>query len=212
SSLGQEKLDAIFADVDILGLGYWSLTSNFDDIFKGYMARCEKVGYAKRMFFDFADIKKKSSEAFIQSLELIKSYSDKIKFTLSLNEHEVFELLKRLDVEQPALEPAAIAEVLKIAREKIGFDELVVHTPDFGAASSASDGEAFAIQEKQSNVVRLAGAGDSFNGGYLCASLGNLPLNERLVMANAATAFFVCNATGPNREQLIAQIEKASDK
>lgn len=212
SRLSQEKLDEIFTGLDILGLGYWSLTSNFDDIFKGYMAQCERVGYAKRMFFDFADIKKKSSQAFIQSLELIKGYSDKIKFTLSLNEHEVLELLKRLDVAAPALEPAAIADALKVAREKIAFDELVVHTPDFGAASSASDGEAYALQEKQTKVVRLAGAGDSFNGGYLCASLGELPLKERLVMANAATAFFVCNATGPNRDQLIAQIEKASDK
>jgi sugar/nucleoside kinase (ribokinase family) len=210
--LGEAKLKEIFSDLDILGLGYWSLTSNFDDIFQGFMNQCEKGNYPKRMFFDFADIKKKSSEAFIKSLELIKQYNDRIRFTLSLNEHEVFELLKRVGIDQPPLEPAAIASALKVAREKIGFDELVVHTPDFGAASSASDGEAYALQEKQSNVVRLAGAGDSFNGGYLCASLGELPLKERLVIANAATAFFVCNATGPTREQLIAQIEKASDK
>jgi len=212
SRLGEAKLKEIFTDLDILGLGYWSLTANFDDIFKGFMAQCKKVGFPKRMFFDFADIKKKSSEAFIKSLDLIKSYNDQIKFTFSLNEHEVFELFSRIGVEQPPLEPVAIAASLKVAREIIGFDELVVHTPDFGAASSVSDGEAYALQEKQTNVVRLAGAGDSFNGGYLCASLGNLPLKERLVMANAATAFFVCNATGPTREQLIAQIEKASDK
>lgn len=210
--LGEEKLKEIFSGLDILGLGYWSLTSNFDDIFKGFMAQCDNENPPKRMFFDFADIKKKSSEAFIQSLELIKSYNETIKFTFSLNEHEVFELFSRIGVEKPPLEPAAIAAALKIAREKIGFDELVVHTPDFGAASSASDGEAYALQEKQSNVVRLAGAGDSFNGGYLCASLGDLTLKERLVIANAATAFFVTHATGPTREQLIAQIEKASDK
>lgn len=210
--LGQEKLDEIFADLDILGLGYWSLTSNFDAIFEGFMAQCAKGNYPKRMFFDFADIKKKSREAFKQSLDLIRRYNDRIPFTLSLNEHEVLELLSRIDLERPALEPAAIADALKAAREKIGFDELVVHTPDFGAASSARDGEAYALQEKQSRIVRLAGAGDSFNGGYLCASLGNLPLKERLVIANAATAFFVTHATGPNREQLIAQIEKASDK
>lgn len=212
SRLGEPKLKEIFTDLDILGLGYWSLTANFDDIFNGFMAQCEKFGFPKRMFFDFADIKKKSSEAFIKSLDLIKRYNDRIKFTFSLNEHEVFELFARIGVAQPPLEPAAIAASLKEAREKIGFDELVVHTPDFGAASSASEGEAYALQEKQTKVVRLAGAGDSFNGGYLCASLGDLPLKERLVIANAATAFFVCNATGPTREQLIAQIEKASDK
>lgn len=210
--LGQDKLDEIFADLDVLGLGYWSLTSHFDDIFQGMMDQCETSGWPKRMFFDFADIKKKSSEAFLKSLDLIKSYNDRIPMLLSLNEHEVMELFLRLGVEQPPLEPAAIAASLKIAREKIGFDELVVHTPDFGAASSAVDGEAFAMQEKQTKVVRLAGAGDSFNGGYLSASLGNLPLKQRLVMANAATAFFVTHATGPTREQWVAQIEKASDK
>jgi len=68
------------------------------------------------------------------------------------------------------------------------------------------------LQERQTQVVRLAGAGDSFNGGYLCASLGDLPLKQRLVIANAATAFFVTHATGPTREQLIAQIERAEDK
>ena len=61
-------------------------------------------------------------------------------------------------------------------------------------------------------MIRLAGAGDSFNGGFLCASLGNLPLKERLVVANAVAAFFVNRATGPNKDELLAQIEKASDK
>jgi sugar/nucleoside kinase (ribokinase family) len=92
------------------------------------------------------------------------------------------------------------------------LDEIIVHTPEFAAGASAADGAAFALQDRQSNVVRLAGAGDSFNGGYVCASLGNLPLKQRLVMANAATAFFVTHGTGPGREELIAQIAKASDK
>lgn len=210
--LGQVKLDEIFADLDILGLGYWSLTANFDDIFAGFMKQCEKANPPKRMFFDFADIKKKSSQAFIKSLNLIKQHNDRIPLTLSLNEHEVFELFARVGVDRPPLEAPAVAKALRVARIKIGFDELVVHTPEFGAASSAKDGEAYAMQERQTDVVRLAGAGDSFNGGYLCASLGDLPLKERLVIANAATAFFVCNATGPTREQLIAQIEKAEDK
>ena len=35
---------------------------------------------------------------------------------------------------------------------------------------------------------------------------------ERLVIANAVTAFFVTHATPPTKEELIAQIEKAADK
>jgi hypothetical protein len=209
---GPEKLKAMFSDVDILGLGYWSLTANFDNLFKGFMKQYETMKPPSRMFFDFADIKKKSNDAFLTSLNLIQSYNDTLPMTLSVNEHEVLELMSRIGVEPPALTPESIAPKLNEVRRKIQFDEVVVHTPEFAVASSASEGEASALQDRQSNVVRLAGAGDSFNGGYLCASLGDLPLKKRLVMANAATAFFVTQATGPNQEQLIAQIEKASDK
>ncbi|MDP4644910.1 MAG: PfkB family carbohydrate kinase, partial [Opitutales bacterium] len=209
---GKEKIKEIFSNVDILGLGYWSLTSHFDDLFNGFMKQYDTLTPPKRMFFDFADIKKKSSEAFIKTLDLIKPYNSKVPLTFSLNEHEVFELFSRIGVDQPELKPEAVAAALAIAREKIGFDELVVHTPEFAAASSASEGEAIAIQDRQKNVVRLAGAGDSFNGGYICASLGNLPIKQRLALANATTAFFVTHGTGPTKEELIAQIEKASDK
>jgi hypothetical protein len=209
---GPEKIAEMFSGVDILGLGYWSLTANFDDLFRGFMKQYETLEDPGRMFFDFADIKKKSSAAFLSSLEMVKAYNDRIPLSFSLNEHEVFELFSRIGVEKPEEEPEPMAAALRIAREKIGFDELIVHTPDFAAASSASEGEATAVQERQSNVVRLAGAGDSFNGGYLCASLGNLPLKNRLVMANASTAFFVTHGTGPTREELIAQIAKASDR
>jgi len=208
---GEKKLKELFAGVDILGLGYWSLTANFDGLFHGFMDQYETTTPPRRMFFDFADIKKKSSESFVKSLEMIRAYNDKIPMTFSLNEHEVMELFSRIGVERPELKPAAIAAALTAARKKIGFDELVVHTPEFGAASSAKEGEAYALQERQTKVVRLAGAGDSFNGGYLCASLGNLPLKQRLVIANAVTAYFVTHGTGPTKEQLLAQIEKASD-
>lgn len=211
---GAEKTKKLFTDVDILGLGYWSLTSNFDDLFLGFMKQYEDASVTppKRMFFDFADIKKKSADAFIKSLELIKSYNDKIPMTFSLNHHEIMELCSRIGVECKDATPESIMAALPIARDKIGFDELVVHTPDYAAASRVGEGEALAMQERQSNVVRLAGAGDSFNGGYICASLGDLPIKQRLALANATTAFFVTNGTGPNKEQLIAQLEKASDK
>lgn len=209
---GEAELKKLFTGVDILGLGYWSLTANFDGLFAGFMEQYETLTPPKRMFFDFADIKKKSSESFTRSLEMIRAYNHKIPMTLSLNEHEVLELCSRVGVNRPNLTPTDIAAALTVVREKIGFDELVVHTPEFAAASSVAEGESHAIQERQNNVIRLAGAGDSFNGGFLCASLGDLTLKQRLVVANAVTAFFVTKATGPNPEQLLAQIEKATDR
>lgn len=209
---GPEQLEKLFSGVDILGLGYWSLTANFDGLFMGFMEQYERLTPPRRMFFDFADIKKKSSESFSKSLEMIRAYNAKIPMTLSLNEHEVLELCSRVGVKRPNLTPTEIAAALTVVRGVIGFDELVVHTPEFAAASNATEGESYAIQDRQTQVIRLAGAGDSFNGGFLCASLGDLSLKQRLVVANAVTAFFVTKATGPNHEQLLAQIEKASDR
>src|SRR5690606_8404859 len=111
--------------VDILGLGYWSLTAHFDELFLGFMAQYENAAPPRRMFFDFADIKKKSAESFLRSLETIRAYNARIPMTFSLNEHEVMELFSRIGVPRPELKPAAIAAALTAAREKIGFDEPV---------------------------------------------------------------------------------------
>lgn len=209
---GEDGLKTLFSGVDVLGLGYWSLTPDFDNLLKGFMAEADTASPPRRMFFDFADIKKKADECFGETLALIKQFNDKIPMTLSLNEHEVFELFKRVGVDCNEHDPAKVAAALTVARDKIGIDELVVHTPVYAAASSATDGEGTAMQDTQTDVIRTAGAGDTFNGGYLCASLGDLTVKERLVIANAATAFFVTHATAPNKEELIAQIEKATDK
>lgn len=208
---GEAKLKQLFADVDILGLGYWSLTPDFDNLLTGFVTQYEGGTPPKRLFLDFADIKKKSADSFSSSLDLITKYNEIIPMTLSMNEHEVLELFSRVGVKAPNSEPAAMPASLAVARGKVGLDELIVHTPSFAAATSSQDGEAYAMQNTQTEVIRTAGAGDTFNGGYLCASLGELSVKQRLAIGNAATAFFVTHANPPTKEELIAQLEQASD-
>ena len=203
----EKELTEMFAGVDIVGLGYWSLTPDFDNFLKGIVSRYKNTPAPKRMFFDFADIKKKSNESFFESLTLIKEFNSQIPMTMSLNEHEGADLFSRFNIACKEA-PGKIASDLTIVRKEIGIDELVIHTPHFAVASSSRDGEGYALQDFQSNVIRTAGAGDSFNGGYISASLGDLELKERLVIANAATSFFVTHATAPTKQEMIDQIEK----
>jgi sugar/nucleoside kinase (ribokinase family) len=207
---GESDLRDLFAGVDILGLGYWSLTPDFDHFLTGFVSQYESGKVPRRMFFDFADITKKSKEAFSESLALLSRFNEKIPMTLSLNEHESAELFLRFNLPWKE-EPEHIVSHLRMLRGELGIDEVVIHTPHFAAASHSDDGEGYARQEHQKNVIRTAGAGDTFNGGYLCASLGELPIKQRLVIGNAATAFFVTHATAPTPKELLAQIEKASD-
>ena len=208
---GEPRLEELFAGVDILGLGYWSLTPDFDNFLEGFVSRYSAGQAPRRIFFDFADIKKKSNESFFETLGLIRRFNERIPMTISLNEHEGADLFSRFGVACPE-EPEAMAAALAGVRREIGIDELVIHTPHFSVASHSTEGEGTAMQEFQKKVIRTAGAGDSFNGGYLSASLGNLGIKERLVIGNAVTAFFVTNATAPTKEQLLAKIGEASDK
>lgn len=207
----ENELHEMFAEVDIVGLGYWSLTPDFDNFLRGIVSRYETTSPPKRMFFDFADIKKKSNESFFESLKLIKEFNNRIPMTMSLNEHEGADLFSRFNIACKE-EPVGVASDLTFVRKEIGIDELVVHTPYFAAASSSREGEGFAMQDFQTKVIRTAGAGDSFNGGYISASLGELDLEERLVIANAATSFFVTHAAAPTKQELIDQIEKSANK
>ncbi|HKJ90406.1 MAG TPA: carbohydrate kinase family protein [Oceanipulchritudo sp.] len=204
---GEEKLRELFAGTDILGLGYWSLTPDFNNFLKGFVSQFETTAPPRRMFFDFADINKKSEASFKESMELMKELNSRIPMTMSLNEHEGAELFSRYGLDCGE-EPDQVASALTALRRQMGINELVLHTPQFAAASCEVDGEGYARQDHQKNVIRTAGAGDTFNGGYLCASLGELPVEDRLVIANAATAFFVTHATAPTKEELIAQIQK----
>lgn len=207
----EEELNRLFAGMDIVGLGYWSLTPDFDHFLQGIVSRYDNTPPPKRMFFDFADTKKKSNESFFESIRLIKEFNGRIPMTMSLNEHEGADLFAKFHITCRE-EPGDIASDLTVVRQEIGIDELVIHTPYFAVASSAREGEAFAMQDFQTNVIRTAGAGDSFNGGYISASLGDLELKERLVVANAATSFFVTHATAPTKEEMLVQIEKALRK
>jgi len=89
------------------------------------------------------------------------------------------------------------------------LDELIVHTPDWAAGASASEGAAFVPQNRCEQPVKTTGAGDNFNGGYMAANLGcgdeKLTLPERLHVANLTTGYYVRNGhTRGLREQFFS--------
>lgn len=71
SILGHGKLKSIFDDPDIVSLGYWSNMPAFNElasnIYENYFTDC----HPKRIFFDFANIKKRSVEALIETFDVL---------------------------------------------------------------------------------------------------------------------------------------------
>ena len=203
-------LQEIFTKADLIALGYWSLVPAFDEILS---AICKefKNSRCKRFFFDFADIRKRDTNALNDVLTLIGSLNKQMPMTLSLNENEASILYNQygsfFNKSPENAETWAEVETEKV-RQKIGLDELIVHTPFFAVGASAYEGTAFVKQMHCPNPVITTGAGDNFNGGYVAAGTkaGELTMHERLVVGNATASFYVRNGFSPDKAEMLAEL------
>ncbi|MCL2828609.1 MAG: carbohydrate kinase family protein [Oscillospiraceae bacterium] len=209
-ALSPDELRAAFQGADIVGFGYWSLLDHFDDM---VAKLCESVlTPGTRMFFDFADIRKRDKQALLDTLQLLAGLNSKFPMTLSLNEHEAGILFSYMGREFDWKNPEAADQDIEYVRQQTGLDALIVHTPYFAVAASASEGTAVVLQRHCKNPVLTTGAGDNFNGGYVAASAqqGALTLAERLLVANATSGHYLRNGYSPDPAELRHEMEQFS--
>jgi sugar/nucleoside kinase (ribokinase family) len=203
--VGSSRIRRLLEESDIIGIGYWSLMPYFDEIVENISKHMPEDGKRRRFFFDLAEHQKKSLDSLKTSLSLLKTLGEKAPITLSLNEHEgaaIFELFNEtLDDEGESL-----TNKLEKVRKSLGVDELVVHDPHFGVAASMGEEPAYVKADYCTNVVRSAGAGDNFNGGYLAAKLAGLDIVERLHVANGTVGHFIRTGEFPSVEKMASRL------
>jgi hypothetical protein len=198
------SLETNLTGADVVAVGYWALMPGFDGILQGLYENYFVNHPPKRLFFDFADITMRGTGPMKETFKRLSGYKSKIIKTISLNEHEAA-LLFECYGEKLSGDMNAAAESAARVRERIFFDELIVHTPFFAAAASSM--ETAAVKQNYCEApVRTAGAGDSFNGGYIAACCSVLSLAQRLAVANAVTHYFVANGSPPDRNALAESI------
>lgn len=211
--LGMARLLEL-CQVDIVGMGYWSNLYDFEAILQGVVDCCLAGGKTKRVFHDFANLNKRSPQALEEAITLLGRLSQTLPQTLSLNEHEGDILARQLQVSYPEAASGAQGEEALLQatiqlREKTGLDEIIIHTLYFAAIATATQGSALVHQDYYHNAVKTTGSGDTFNGGYMMASMTNLNPRERLMVANAATRYYVEHAVPPTCQQLLEQLERS---
>ncbi|MCL2111594.1 MAG: carbohydrate kinase family protein [Clostridiales bacterium] len=202
------ELKALFAEADIIALGYWSLMPSFDEIVGEACRLLKDDPKPRRMFFDFADIRKRDRASLEATLKQLSERGRQIPMTLSLNEHEAAILFSYYGV-SIVEEAEGAAEQTEKIRAIIGLDELVVHTPYFAASASASEGACAVPQDYCTSPIITTGAGDNFNGGYISALLKGLPMAERLAVANAVTYLYVSKGASPEKADVLEKLAAA---
>jgi fructose-1-phosphate kinase PfkB-like protein len=216
-ALGHEKLKSIFTSADIVSLGYWSNMPEFDqmitNIYSNYLSEnsASENGTLergpKRMFFDFANIKKRSEEALKETLNVLGALNHKLPMTLSLNEHEA-SLLFSYYGEKLTSDIVQVGRTAAAIRDRIKLEEIIIHTPHYAVAASASEGIGSVLQEYCDKPVITTGAGDTFNAGYIASCLGKLGIKERLAIANATASYYLKNGFAPDKEKLVEELKR----
>ena len=190
---------------DIIALGYWSNMPSFDELVMNIAENLLDKGVRQRMFFDFADIRKRNVCALENTLKVLAGLCDIIPVTLSLNENEAELIFSHFGENFPS-EARQTAESAERVRRKASLDEIVVHTRYFAASASSVDGIAAAPQVYRKNPVRTAGAGDTFNGGYIAAYVKKMPVCERLAVGNACAGLYVQNGYAPKQSEIVDEL------
>jgi sugar/nucleoside kinase (ribokinase family) len=207
-ALTKDELESAYGNATVMGLGYWSLLDNFDDLIVKLCENYMKAG--ARLFFDFADIRKRDKQALMNTLKLLSELDKTNPVTLSLNEHECGILFSHFGREFDWKKPELANRDIEYVRNQIGFDEIIVHTPYFAAGASATEGVEVVLQRYCDNPVVTTGAGDNFNGGYMCAiaDKGGLNFAERLLVGNAVSGYYIRNGASPTLDGLKSELEK----
>ena len=205
--IGITELNRLIAEADIIAVGYWSSMPAFDEMVIGICANLPNDGRKRRMFFDFADMRKRDRASLEVTMKLLADLNKKIPMTLSLNEHEGAMMFAYYGERPLSGEPDA--QGVESLRERLGLDELIIHTPQTAVAATVIEGSASVPQRFVEKPVKTTGAGDTFNGGYLAASLPTatetkLSLPERLGVANATTEYYLRNGFAPSWKELLS--------
>ncbi len=201
---------------DIIGFGYWSNMYDFDNMLSNVIKLSKESGKAQRIFHDFANLNKRTKEALLEALKTMKAQNEILPQTLSLNEHEGGIMCKALGIDYPedVNTPDALNAVLKASEqilEMSGIDEVVIHTLYFAVSATKTKGSAYSMQNYCENPVKTAGAGDTFNGGYMMSSLTGLSQEDKLAVANATTYLYVSTGNAPTKNEVLAQVDKWLD-
>jgi sugar/nucleoside kinase (ribokinase family) len=150
-----------------------------------------------RIFFDLADPTGRSPAELEEMAAELRAFEAIGPVTLSVNVNEATRLSAVLRL--PA--PGDLADTAAVLRERLGIDEVCIHTIREAATATATQRARISVPFC-ARPVQSVGAGDRFNSGMLAALLLDLEPGERLATACATSGFFIRNARSASLPEL----------
>ncbi len=195
SFLPPDRLRSLLGACDLLAFVNWSELPGATDLLDG-LARdvLPFLGKTVPLLVDLSDCTRRETKDLQDYLERLASLPPTIPTILSLNRNESDCVCAALGLDDAARDAAAPdIETGRRIREALHLDWVVFHQRD--RATLVWDDGAHTVRTRIRTAPLLqTGAGDNFNAGLCAGRLAGLPPADALVLASAASSFYVEHA------------------
>lgn len=208
-SVGEEKIRDLVLRADLIGILNVSAYSGMKSILSGILNMLRKVDNPLKLcFFDLSDPTSLPKEELLAILQKIAEIGDLSRSVLGLNENEAIIVLNQVYPETAEVtdwSTDVISGLCYKLREHLRLHELCVHTPSY-AIGADSSGTCYVNGFHIANPKLSTGGGDNFNAGLCSALQQGMSLRQSLLVASAASSYFVSTGKSASNIQLARHI------
>ncbi len=211
SRFGVDKLAARLDQAQLVGFVNWTMLPYMSGIWEAIQKElCPKLaGPRRQLFVDLADPEKRLTSDVRHALDLVVRFGQWFDVTLGLNEKELHEVAKALDIDRAAPTPEALTELARQIHQRVPVQTLVVHPVSFALALS-KNGPAITSGPVTHTPLITTGAGDHFNSGFCLGKLLGLDNLDALLAGVTTSGFYVRTAKSPGVADLAGLLRDES--
>ncbi|WP_135305639.1 hypothetical protein [Haloarcula amylovorans] len=182
---------------DILGVGYWNVTSALPELVYNLIEETWPLQDSppEQVFFDPGDIRNLPDEEIRNGASYLEKINEIVPVTVSANPSETA-AIAAVDGADPDSELRSNAQA---AFDVLNVDRFIGHSPVVSVGVTQSSNVAVQVPTTESPTMTTS-AGDHFNFGVLIAQLAGLSLPATIVTGNAAAGVFVRTGSPPSYE------------
>ncbi len=205
-AVGRERLARLLAEADLVGWQNWTMVPYMTEIWEHLLTevlpQLPPRPQAPLLFFDLADPEKRPAGDIRRALSAIQAFSPYYRVILGLNLKEANHIAHVLGApEPPDSVQLSIEHLTRSVAEATGLYGVVVHA--VAEAACVIGGDYHHTPGPYTARPRLTtGAGDNFNAGLVTGLLLGLHPQQSLVLATAASGFYVRAMRSPALEEL----------
>jgi sugar/nucleoside kinase (ribokinase family) len=194
---------------DVLGVGYWNVTSLLPNLLATLVAETWPVQASppERVLFDTGDIRMLPADRIRDGAAALAEVDETVPVTVSANRPETAAIAATA-VESATASHRTDAEA---AFDVLGVDQFVGHGVSQSVALSGSRTVTVDVPKTDSPAMTTS-AGDHFNVGFALGLLEGLSLPATTVLGNALAGVFVRTGRPPEYEEIAAFVDDYAAK